>query len=124
MMLAFAGRSPAEVEWTIQRTFKPKAPPVDMAVSQNGKWIFVLSGQGNISIYSPDGRENGKINIGRHIDKISVGPREDLLLLMSTADRTVEVLAVDFVKQINVSGSPFKGLENAPVVIAVFSEFQ
>lgn len=124
MILAFAGQSPAEVEWDIQRTLKLDAPPVDVAVSLNGKWIFVLSDQGQIAIYSPDGRVNGRINIGRHIDKISVGPREDLLLLSSRADRTVEVLSIDFVKQINVNDSPFKGPKEAPVVIAVFSEFQ
>ena len=124
MMLTFSGRSSAEVEWNIQRTMKLDAPPIDMAVSQNGKWIYVLGDQGNIIIYSPDGRMNGKINVGRHIDKISVGPREDLLLLLSKNDRTVEVLSIDFIKQINVSGSPFKGPKDAPVVIAVFSEFQ
>ena len=114
----------AKVEWNIQRTLNLDAPPLDVAVSLNGKRIYVLTDQGTILIYSPDGNLKEKIQIGNHVDQIQVGPREDIILLKSKKKKTVQVLSIDFIKQINVSGSPFKGSVNAPVVIAVFSEFQ
>ena len=116
--------APAIVEWDIQRTLNLDAAPLDMAVALNGKWIFVLTDRGFIHIYSAGGVLADKIEIGRQIDQIKVGPREDILLLKSTRDKTVQVLMLDFVQQIDTTGSPFKGPEGAPVTIAVFSEFQ
>ena len=114
----------ATVEWNIERTLNLEAPPLDVVVSLNGKWIFVLTDRGTILIYSPEGSLKEKIQIGEHIDQIQVGPKEDILLLKSKKNKTVQVLSIDFIKEINVSGAPFKGPADAPVVIAVFSEFQ
>lgn len=116
--------SRAEVEGDIQRTLKLQEAPVDVAISLNGKWIFVLTQTGGVQVYTPDGRLEGQLTVGRQVDGIRVGPREDLLLLTSKADKTVQVLALDFIQPINVSGSPFNGPDDAPVVIAVFSDFE
>jgi hypothetical protein len=125
LLIAIVGTtSSAEVEGDIQRTLKLQEAPVDVAVSLNGKWIYVLTQTGSIHIYTPDGRLEGEITVGSQVDGIRVGPREDLLLLTSKADKTVQVLALDFVQPINVSGSPFKGPDDAPVVIAIFSDFE
>jgi hypothetical protein len=39
-------------------------------------------------------------------------------------NKTVEIVTIDFIQNINVSGSPFKGPEDAAVVIAVFDDFE
>jgi hypothetical protein len=114
----------AEVDWNLKRILKLNDPPRDVVVSSKGQWIYVLSGDKTILIYSPDGRLREKIELKNSVDQIKAGPREDLLLLMSKENKTVELLSIDFVKVIDVSGSPFQGMEQAPVVIAVFSEFQ
>ena len=115
--------SHATVDWSIYRTLKLEAPPLDVAISRNGNWIFVLTDQGDILIFSGDNLVE-KIKIGDHVDEIEVGPREELLLLKSRKNKTLQVVVLDFVKDINVSGSPFKGASNAPVTIAIFSDFQ
>jgi len=117
-------QSPAAVEWNIYRTLKLDSPPVDVAVSNNGKWIFILTDKGSIVVYSSDGDLEGEVKIGKYVDQIEAGPRENLLLLKSRKNSTVQVLALDFVKRINISGSPFLGPEDAPVTIVVFSDFQ
>lgn len=122
LMLASAGF--AEVEWDIQRTLNLESAPLDVAVSLNGKWIFVLNDGGSIHIYAPNGALQEKIDVGSHVDGIRVGPNEDLLILTSKRDKTIQVLALDFITPVNVSGSPFKGAAEAPVVIAVFSDFE
>jgi hypothetical protein len=124
LVAVFVSNGFADVEWNIQKTLKTDTPPVDVTVSRNGKWIFVLTAPGNILVYTPDGKLQDKIGVGKHIDQIEVGPQEDMLLLKSRSNQTIEILAIDFVQKINISNSPFKGPADAPVVIAVFSDFQ
>ena len=117
-------QSLASVEWNIQKTLKLDTQPLDVAVSQNGNTIFVLTESGKILIYSSDGSLKDKIDVGNHVDQIKSGPGEEWLFLSSRKNKTVEILHVDYIQHIDISGSPFKGSENAPVVIAVFSDFQ
>ncbi len=114
----------AEVEWSVQKTVKIDDTPVDVSVSAKGRWTFVLTSQGDILIYSAEGKLKDKITVGSHIDSIKAGPREDTLFLISRKNKTLQVVALDFIQDVDVSGSPFKGPADAPVVIAVFSEFQ
>ncbi len=123
-IVVFSAESFARVEWDVQQKLKMDTPPVDVAVSTDGKWIFVLNDSGNILIYSSKGKLEDKMSVGSHVDQIRVGPKDNLLLLSSRKNKTVEVLAIDFIHKINISGSPFKGPVDAPVVIAVFSDFQ
>lgn len=124
IILGFSSQSVATVEWDIPKTINLKTPPLDAAISRNGSWIFVLTDQGEILIYSSKGRLHDTINIGKHVDQIKAGPVDELLILKSRKNKTVQLLALDFIKTIDISGSPFKGTPDAPVVVAVFSEFQ
>jgi hypothetical protein len=117
-------QSPAFVEWNIHKTLKLDVQPLDIAVSKNGNSIFVLTKSGTILIYSSDGKLKDKINVGHHVDQIKSGPGEEWLFLSSRKNKTIEILHVDFIQQIDISGSPFKGVESAPVAIVVFSDFQ
>ena len=117
-------QSLALVEWNIHKTLKLDTQPLDVAVSKNGTSIFVLTQTGKILIYSPDGKLKDKIDVGNHVDQIKTGPGEEWLFLSSRKNKTVEILHLDFIQHIDISGSPFKGAENAPVAIAVFSDFQ
>jgi hypothetical protein len=114
----------ASVEWNIHKTLKLDTQPLDVAVSQNGNLIFVLTKSGKILIYSPDGNLKDKIDVGTHVDQIESGPGEEWLFLSSRKNKTVEILHIDFIQHIDISGSPFKGSGNAPVAIVVFSDFQ
>lgn len=122
--LGFFTHSLATVDWDLRNTLPLEESPLDVAVSRSGNWIFVLTDQGNIFVYSLLGILNDKIKIGNHVDQIEAGPIEEILLLKSEKDKTIQILTLEFVKHIDTSGSPFKGPEDAPVVIAVFSEFQ
>jgi len=120
----FFAQGLAFVEWNTHKTLKLDTQPLDVAVSKSGNLIFVLTKSGKILIYSSDGKLKDKINVGNHVDQIKSGPREEWLFLSSRKNKTVEILHVDFIQDINISGSPFKGVENAPIAIAVFSDFQ
>jgi hypothetical protein len=114
----------SSVEWQMKSVLKLEAPPVDVAFSANGRWVFVLTDQGEILIYSADGRLNDKFTLGTQADGIEAGPREDILFLTSRKNKAVHVITLNFIYDINVSGSPFKGPADAPIVIAVFNDYQ
>ncbi|UCG66935.1 MAG: hypothetical protein JSW12_08045 [Deltaproteobacteria bacterium] len=124
IVLGFFGYGHAEVEWTVQRILQMEKTPIDFAVSLNGRWVFVLTDQGEILIYASDGTLKDTISVGKFVDGIKAGPRDDILLLSSRRDKSVRIITLDFIQEINVSGSPFKGPAEAPVVLAVFSDFQ
>ena len=116
------GYGHAEVEWDVQSTFKIEDSILDVAVTLDGRWIYVLTDRNEIRIYTRDGTLKDKISVDNSIDAIKTGPKADVLFLRS--NKTVQVITLDFIRTINVLGSPFKGAAEAPIVIAVFSDFQ
>ena len=123
-LLAIPFPADAKVEWRIDKSLSTGQPPLDVTISSNGQWIFVLTTDGNILVYSSDGQLEDTIAVGSHIDKIQVGPGGEKLFATSRQNQTVEVIALNFIRKINVSGSPSKGSRDAPVIVTVFSDFQ
>ena len=112
------------VEWEVTQTLDMKATPVDVAVSLDWQKLFILTDKGEIEIYSGNGTLVDTISVGTHVDTITAGPQGNVLILKSAQDKKIEIVTLDFIQQINVSGSPYKGVDDAPVVIAVFSDFE
>ena len=124
LSLTWVAYSPAAVEWDVIRTLKIDPNYIDVAVSTNGKWIFVLKDQGEVLIYSQTGTLEDRISVGRSVDGIKAGPQDNILLLTSRKEATVQIVTLDFVQKFNVADSPFKGPADAPVVIVTFDDFQ
>ena len=124
LLLATPFQAGAKVEWRIENTLKTEQPPLDVTVSPNGQSIFVLTTGGNILIYDSDGQLKDTINVGAHIDQIQVGPGGEQLFATSRQNQTVEVIALNFIRKINLAGSPSKGPADAQVTLTVFSDFQ
>jgi DNA-binding beta-propeller fold protein YncE len=114
----------AEVEWHIKNTLRTGAAPTDIVVSSDGQKVFVLTGDGNVLIYDRNGQLKDTIKIGPHVDQIRIDPQGEQLYATSRLNKTVEVIELSFIHNINTTGSPSKGPQDAPVVIAVFSDFQ
>lgn len=121
---AVNGFAAGSVEWSILKTLQLEQTPIDVAVAPDGRRMFVLTEQGEIIIYSSKTKVEGKIAVGSHVDHIRLGPRGNTLILSSRENKTVEIVNFDFIQKINVSGAPWKGPEDALVVIAVFNDFQ
>ena len=114
----------ATVEINLQRTLTTDGVPVDVVVTQDGNLTFVLTDNGKILIYDRIGNLTDTVEIGTHIDQIDIGPQGERLFAASRQNKSVEIITLDFIRQINILGSPLKGSLEAPVVIAVFSDFQ
>ncbi len=114
----------AAVELNLQKTLKPDGAPIDVVVSQDGNLTFVLTDKGNVLIYDQIGNLKDTVAVGSHIDQIEIGPQGERLFAASRQNKTVDIITLDFIHEINTLGSPSKGPQEAPVTIAVFSDFQ
>jgi protein-disulfide isomerase len=112
---------------TIARTLNLEETPLDTAMSAGGKYIFVLTDKGKVLVYTTDGKLSDTIPVDKSIDSIRPAPpgaREEILFLVSSKEKTVQIAVLEFIQEINVTGSPFKGAANAPVTIVLFTDFQ
>ena len=114
----------AEVDLDILKSLKLNAVPLDADFASNHNYIYVLTDKGQILVFDPSGRQVDQMNVGTQFDQMRVVPGSDVVFLTSRKNKIVQIMQLGFVQQINTADSPFKGAENAPVVIAVFSEFE
>jgi DNA-binding beta-propeller fold protein YncE len=114
----------AEVEWSTMSTLNLDQKPLDIASTPDGQWIFILT-TGEVLVQSQMTKKiEGRISVDKDIDRIAVSPRGEQLFLTNEKTKTLSVISVKFIQQIDIKGSPFKGPANVPVVIAVFEDFQ
>ena len=114
----------AKTDWQVRQKFQLDQAPIDMLVSSNNKWIYILTSDGQILIYSARGQLKDSIRVGPDVDQIKSGPRDDMLFLLSRESKSVQIITIDFTEDITTRGSPVKGPRDAPVTVAVFSDFQ
>lgn len=114
----------AEVEWSVQKELKLDAAPLDLAISSGGQWVFVLAADGRVYVFSADGVLNDKFEVGPGVDALAAGPQEETLYLLNRKKGTVEVVQVEFIREIDTAGCPVRGPEDAPVTMILFTDFQ
>ncbi|MGD9365588.1 MAG: thioredoxin domain-containing protein [Desulfobacteraceae bacterium] len=114
----------ADVDWSFKTELNFKNPPVDMAVSRDAQWLYVLTEDGHLLVYTFDHQLKGKIPVGIEFEKIISGPSRDIIYLLSRKGNKIRILEANPSQQIDISGSPYKGAIDAPVVITEFTDFQ
>ena len=119
--LLLLNHSYAKLEWDVWKTFQTEETPLDVAATP--RLLFVLTDRAQVLVYLPNGKLMAKIPVDKSIDKIDTIPGGNALFLSSRAHKKITILSLDFIQSINTLG-PFKGAVDAPVVIAVFSDFQ
>ena len=124
LIFCFSSLAWAEVEKTVSRSLKLESKPIDMAISADGKFTFILVEGGKVLIYDSGGALKDTLEVSKSVVSIGSSPDGSFLLLADSTKNTLDVVKLDFVVDIDISNLPFKGPENAQVVIAVFSDYQ
>ncbi len=126
-LVGFAPSARAAVEWQVLKTLDIEGTPVDVAASLDGQTTFVLTDKGDIFLFGPDGALKEKISLGEPADTLDLTPpRGNMITLVvgSKEKKTVKIIFLETIQKINTADSPFKGPKDAPVTIAVFTDFQ
>ncbi|NNK94377.1 MAG: hypothetical protein HKP41_08510 [Desulfobacterales bacterium] len=98
--------------------------PIDVVQSVDGQFIFVLTENNRVLIYEPNGNLKGSIPVENGITAIETDARGENIYLIDQEKNNFSSISIDFVVDINTDGSPFQGKPNAPVTIAVFTDFE
>ena len=114
----------AEIQWEVANTLNIEGKPMDMVVSPDAKYIYVLTNGGNIHIYLTNGELVDTIKVGQDLNRIYLGPKGEYLFASNPKKNTVKIIKLSFIHKIEAINSPRKGNKDAPVIISVFSDFQ
>ena len=114
----------AEVDWTLLKQMDLSAQPLDIAVSTDGKLIFVLTPEEILVYFEPEDRITNRIPIEKGYDKVTYSGRKTALILTNSSSQKLKIIRVDRIYPIDYSGLPFKGPADAPITIAVFDDYQ
>ena len=114
----------ATLDWKVINQIKLEEAPLDVATSTDGKWIFVLS-QGEVIVYSKlEEKVVNRISVDKIFDMLMHSEKDNTLVLGSRSGKTLEIIQLEVIHSIDISGLPFKGPEHAPVIITVFGDYQ
>ena len=124
VLLLSSSLAVAEVEKGASRSIKLDAKPIDMTTTADGKYTFVLAEGGKVLIIDSSGTVKDTLKVSDSAISIGTSPDGSYLLLADSKANTLEVLQISFVVDVDISGLPYKGPADAPVVIAMFSDYQ
>ncbi|MFC1826977.1 hypothetical protein ACFLZQ_03490 [Thermodesulfobacteriota bacterium] len=114
----------SEVDWEISSAIQLDETPIDVALAQGGELTYLLTDQAKVLIYSAAGKLVGTIPVDPSVTDIAISTKGDRLYLINSQRKTLKTVAIDFIVNFNIGGSPFLGPADAKVVVAVFSDFQ
>jgi len=116
--------APSKIDWSVEKSWDLPAKPVDLVYSLDGKRVFILTDQQSVLVYDNQGNLAGTIPVDKGVSAIDIAPRGEKLFLINQETKSFSDLAIDFIVDINTAGSPFLGLAQAPVTIALFTDFE
>jgi hypothetical protein len=114
----------ADLEWKVVKDLDLKTTPLDVTPSADGSWLFILT-PGEILVYSfLEGKITDRIPVDRDFDRIASLPRANAVTISSSTKRTLQIILLEAVYKIDVTGLPFKGPSDAAVTVIVFDDYQ
>jgi hypothetical protein len=114
----------ADMEWRVIKELELKDQPLDMVNALDGKTIFILV-PGEVLVQDMESNDiSQRIPVGKEFDKLAYSPRNNTLILSSSTAKTLKIIQLERILQFDYSGLPYLGSKNAPVTIAVFSDYQ
>jgi protein-disulfide isomerase len=114
----------AEVDLEILRNIAVDGTPVDVAVSEDGRWIYVLIDAARLLVYSHEGTLQGAVDVPAGSQRLVASPQEDVFFITNSDDRSVKAVRVNLQYEFTSAQSPTKGPPDAPVTLTLFTDFE
>ncbi len=114
----------AELEKTLVKRQVLDKAPVDIAQSVSDGRLFVLLEGGAVQIFSADGQQQDRFEVGAEVTTLEVSPDGQRLYLGNTKSNELQFLDLSYVQKLPVNNAAVKGAEDAPVTITLFDDFQ
>ena len=118
------GFAQAEVDWQTRNTIKTDHPPLGIHVTADGNRTFILTEEGKLQIYDSNSRIIDTIEVDPATDTLSADGTGGRVFLGNSKNSSVLEMRIEYIADFSYEGSPFLGNSEAPVVLAVFSDFQ
>ncbi len=112
------------VEWKVTKSWPTESKTLDMVYSLDGKYVYILNDQQQVQIFNREGQLQGNIPIEKGVAAIDISPQGESLYLINNVKNTFSSLSVSFVVDVEITDSPFEGPADAPVTLAVFTDFE
>jgi hypothetical protein len=107
-----------------RRVIPVQGEVLDLEASADGQWTFVLTSLGKVAVYDAAGGLVQTIDVDRGYNRLEFFDGSNRLLLGGTGRRELIVINLAMRYDIDTAGSPHRGPQDAPVTIAVYSDFQ
>ncbi|RLB92574.1 MAG: hypothetical protein DRH26_05980 [Deltaproteobacteria bacterium] len=98
--------------------------PLDVASSEDGNMIFILSLKELIIYSSETDQIISRSALDSAYDNISYSEKNKTLILTGKSSKSLRIIRVEQIHDISLSGLPFKGPSDAAVTLAVFDDYQ
>ena len=112
------------LEWKQLNSLQFSVKAIDFVYSLDGKYAFILTEGNKVLVYDQRGNLQGSIPVDAGVSAIDIAPQGQLLYLIDTEKNLTSTFAINFIVNIDITTSAFKGDIAAPVTIVVFSDFQ
>ena len=125
-LLGFFFCSPAwaDLHWRTLNELNLEQEPLDVAASADGQMIFILV-PGEVIVYDlPGNKVEKKIPVETGFDRLTYAAKINAVVLAGSRSKLLRVIKLEEVYHFDLSGLPFRGPENAPVTVVVFSDYQ
>ncbi len=118
----------ARIDWDKTSSIQINSAIIDIASSTDGKHVFILT-SGKVHIYTNTGILKDSFEVSPDTSRISVSGLDmagigNKIFLSNDSTGRIEEISYSYIIDINTEGSPFLGEADAPVVVALFSDFQ
>ncbi len=112
------------IEWNMLQKWPTVGKTLDMVHSLDGKFVYILNDKQVVQVFNNQGQLQGTIPVEEGVSAIDIAPQGEMLYLINNKDQTFSSIAVSFIVDVDITGSPFKGPTDAPVTIVLFTDFE
>jgi len=114
----------AEVDLRLQHKVRFESTPLSVAASPDGKTVAVLTDKGEVEIFSHTGDRKAVIKVTPGSSGLAMSSDGRKLYVIDNEGKNLQMLTLEYVLMLETANRPFRGPENAPVVIVEFADHE